>query len=255
MPEPRVLFFDIETAPNLSFVWGHFDQTVIKHVRPWHILCIAWQWKGETDVSALGLCDFPGYDEDPHNDLAISEVLWGLFDEADVVVAHNGDKFDIRKVNSRFLMHGLGRPSPVQSVDTLKILRRSFAFNTNRLDSVGAELEIGRKVKHEGFKLWESCMSGDEGAWDRMKKYNLQDIRLLVELYIRLLPWMDTHPNLALIGDRPWACTKCGGDGPFVARKWKHTRTRSYRQFQCKQCGGYSKSRTSDSELVPPDMS
>ena len=50
----KILYYDIETAPNLSYVWGQYEQNVIAHVSEWHMLCVSSQ-VGRTETSA-GLC-------------------------------------------------------------------------------------------------------------------------------------------------------------------------------------------------------
>jgi hypothetical protein len=95
------------------------------------------------------------------------------------------------------------------NVDTLKVARRNFAFTSNRLDDLGKSLGIGRKVKHSGFELWLRCIKGNPKAWDRMRQYNMRDVKLLEKVYWKLLPWMETHPNLAILKGGK-GCPKCG---------------------------------------------
>ena len=107
----KVLFYDIETAPNLAYVWGQYDQNVVQQYREWYLLCFSYKWEGQKSTSVVSLTDFPDvYDKDPEDDSAVAQVLWDLFDEADVVIAHNGDKFDMKKANARFIVHEMGPP-------------------------------------------------------------------------------------------------------------------------------------------------
>ena len=46
--------------------------------------------------------DFPEYQKDKTDDKALMRKLWDLMDEADIVIGHNCDSFDIKKINSRF---------------------------------------------------------------------------------------------------------------------------------------------------------
>ena len=125
----KVLFFDIETAPNMSYVWGQWQQDVIKHVDEWYILCFSYKWEDHKSTHVVALKDFELYDNDPGNDLQVVKKLWELLDEADIVIGHNSDAFDIKKANARFVYHGLGPPSHYQTVDTLKMARIHFKFN------------------------------------------------------------------------------------------------------------------------------
>ena len=144
-----------------------------------HALCVLPVGAREQDTHVTSLVDFPSaYKKDPENDSSLVKALWDLIDEADVVIAHNGDKFDMRKANARFVAHGLGPASPVKQVDTLKVARRYFMFNSNKLDHLGAHLGLGRKVDTGGFETWAGCMRGDMKFWKRMTKYAKQDVDL-----------------------------------------------------------------------------
>lgn len=245
----KILLLDIESAPNLSYVWDHYDVNVIKHVREWYVLCVAHMWLEEKQASCVALPDF-NFDE-----AEMLAAIWQLLDEADVVIGHNGDRFDIRKLNARFVKHGFTPPSPFQTVDTLKVARSVFKFNQNGLDPLSVHLDIGTKAKHEGFSLWERCMVEDpvdEVAWRKMIRYAKKDVVLLKELYLRLRPWMKTHPNMLLL-EGGHGCPKCGSL-KMQRRGFAHTRTLTYQQWWCTSCGAWSRSRfiedTKKPELV-----
>ena len=106
----KVLFYDIETAPNLAYVWGKYQQDAIEIPRSWYMMAFGYKWEGQKS-KVLALPDFELYATDPDNDRDLVEALWKLFDEADVVIAHNGDKFDMRKANARFVFHYMNPPN------------------------------------------------------------------------------------------------------------------------------------------------
>lgn len=166
--------------------------------------------------------------------------LWNLFNQADIIIGHNGDKFDIRKSNTRFIEHGLTPPDPYKTIDTLKAARKYFSFNSNKLDDLGRRLGIGRKIKTGGFELWLGCINGDIKAWNLMKKYNRQDVLLLERVYLKLRPWIDNHPNLSILSDRIDACPTCASTH-LQSRGMGITQTGSYRRFQCTNCGAWSR--------------
>ena len=128
------------------------------------------KWYGENKIRCLGLNDYDDYALDKDNDLDLTKTIHRLIDEADLTIAHNGDRFDTRKVHARFAIHGLNPPSPVRSIDTLKVARKYFAFTSNRLNDLGEVLGLGKKESTGGFQLWLDCMAGDARAWARMKK-------------------------------------------------------------------------------------
>jgi hypothetical protein len=160
-----------------------------------------------------------------------------LLDEADVVVHYNGQRFDIPKLNSEFILHGMDPPSQYRQIDLLKTTRSQFGFTSNKLDYVTQHLEIGAKVKHLGMDLWRDCMADCPKAWQIMRKYNIQDVKLLEDYYNRILPWIKNHPNwgVYLDADRP-TCSHCGSHK--VKKKGvERTNRQTYQRYKCMDCG------------------
>lgn len=238
---PKILLFDIETAPTLGYVWGLWEQNVgLNQIyEDPYILCWAAKWLDKKTILTASLPDFPLYKKDKRNDREVMKTLWKLLDEADVVVAQNGDAFDIKWVNARFLKHGLKPPSPYKTVDTLKVAKKCFKLNSNKLEYLGNYLGIGRKLETGGFELWKSCMEGDMASWKTMVKYNIQDVALLEEVYLKIRPWMRNHPNWNLYADSDYNCPNCGSQH-VQKRGFEYTRTTIKRKYQCLSCTAWS---------------
>lgn len=237
----RILLFDIENTPNLAYVWDKYQQDVIKFEREWNLMSVAWKWYGERTVHVAALADFPAtYKRDPNDDCILVKILWSLFDKADIVVAHNGRDFDVRKTNARFLKHGCPPPSPYRIVDTKLSASKHFKFNSNSLKDLATYLGLPQKMETGGFGLWFSCMRGDLAAWAKMKKYNRQDVIVLEKVYERLLPWMDSHPNVTLGSEVPYACPRCGSR-EVERRGWTYMKSWRAQRFVCRPCGRWSK--------------
>ncbi len=145
--KPKILFWDIENSPNRSFTWGKWQQNVIQFDSEWYLLSFSVKWLGGKQITRA-LPDYEGYKPGSEDDKALVAELWGYLNESDILVAHNGDRFDTKKVYTKFIEHGLMPPEPSKSVDTLKVARRRFAFNSNKLDDLGRRLGVGRKLKH-----------------------------------------------------------------------------------------------------------
>jgi DNA polymerase elongation subunit (family B) len=230
----KVLLFDIETSPSLGYVWGKYQQDVIEFDKEWYILSFSAKWLN-SKVFAHALPDYPTYKRDPENDKLLVKDLWKLFNEADILIAHNGDQFDVKKANARFAYHNLPPPAPYKTVDTLKIARRYFKFTSNKLDDLGKHLRVGRKVVHTGFHLWQGCMRGDKSAWKKMLQYNKQDVILLEAIYYKLRPWLQNHPPLAGRG----SCSNCGSP-TLISRGYGYNKRGRYFKYQCKTCYAWS---------------
>ena len=244
----ELLFLDIETAPNLAHIWGMYEQNALDFVSECYIMCYSAKWGKKHIVK--GLPDYKGYSPGTENDYPLVKEVWDLLNNAEVVCWQNGDEFDKKKINTRFVYWGLGPPSPYKTIDTKKVAKRYFAFNSNALDNMGQFLGLGRKIKHEGFELWQKCLKGDLKAWNRMKKYCKNDITLLEKLYLRFVPWIQTHPNLWK--DRI-ACPKCGSNN-IQSRGYVETNTTKYRRIQCNSCKGWSRC-TENLQAVKPLVS
>ena len=182
------------------------------------------------------------------NDKSLLKDIWKLFDEADVVVAHNGIKFDIPKINARFAKHGIKPPSPYRQVDTLQIARKTFAFTSNKLAFLCELLQVeNKKLTHAmfpGFKLWEQCLKGNIQAWEEMEEYNKVDVLALEEVYDKLKVWSPSHPNHGVHIDDSHSCSKCGSKN-LIKKGFKFTQVGKYQRYKCLDCGGYSRGRQS----------
>jgi len=233
-PTESVLLLDIETFPILGYTWEVYEANVLRVVENKSICGWSAKWLHGKQITKA-LPDYPGYRPNKRDDRALITELWQLLDDAEVVVAHNGNAFDIKTINARFTKHRLKPPSPFQTVDTLKQARQIAAYDSNRLNDLGKYLDLGEKLRTGGQDLWFDCMAGDKAAWAHMKKYNAQDVLLLEKLYLLLLPWMKSHPNLAN-GFGPGVCPKCGGTR-LISDGWRRNATTAYRRLRCINCG------------------
>lgn len=234
---PRILLLDIETLPNLGFTWGLYDQNVIRFKQQTCLATYAWKWLDEKEVYAKALCDYREYKAGSYDDAKLAVDLWHLFDEADIIVAHNGDQFDVKVCQARFIYHKLAPPRSFKTVDTKKAVKRIARFNSNKLDDLSSLLENEKKIKTD-FELWQGCIDGNRASWTQMVKYNKKDILLLEKLYLRLRPWISNHPNFTVVNRG--MCAKCGSKN-VTYRGFMITSTRRYRRFQCNDCGGWGR--------------
>lgn len=233
--EPRILLIDIETSPNLGYTWGRWEQNVIENVKDWHLLSFAYKWLGEKKVSAHSLPDSKYYSKDPENDKELCAALWYLFNEADIIIAHNGDSFDIKKIQARLLVHDMLPPSPFKTIDTKKVAKKHFKFDSNKLDELGRQLGIGRKMHHSGFDLWKGCMAGDKKSWKTMVEYNKQDIVLLEKVFLKMRPWI----SFPIVRTENGTCRNCESVH-LQKRGFSHTRTHTTQRLQCTDCGAWN---------------
>jgi len=236
--KPRILLLDVETFPNLAYVWGAYDQNVIEMVADWYILSYAAKWYGYGPITCRGLDDTGG---PVKGDRRLLKEIHALMTEADIIVAHNGVDFDIKVINTRLIVHGFEPPSPYKVVDTKREIKKVARFSSNKLDWLCKQLGIGRKIEHEGFPLWKDCAAGDPGAWRRMKRYNRHDVRLLHDLYKLIAPWIK-QPNAAVYsGDERCVNPVCASTDIHVYPRLYYASTRAYQRMQCRKCGKWAR--------------
>lgn len=243
----RILLFDIENAPHKAYTWGLYEQNIPHEmvIEYGYMLCYCAKWLDNNVVLSDSLIDHPEhFKKNPTCDKYLAHSLWALLDEADIVVAHNGDGFDIKWANTIFARHKLTPPSKFRSIDTLKQARSNYKFPSNKLDSIGRELGLGRKVKHEGFDMWKKCMDGDEKAWNKMLKYCKQDVRLLEKVYLELRPYIKNHPNVNVDKDTEDFCCPSCGSSDIVRNGFTMTNAGRYQKYKCRDCGKWSRSST-----------
>lgn len=234
----KILHIDIETAPNVAYVWGLFKQNIsINHlIESGYTMCWSAKWHDEKEIMFERVKYKKNGDIIQSSKKKMLKKVWKLLDEADAVVHYNGNSFDIPILNRDFLLCDLEPPAPYHQIDLLRVSRSRFRFISNKLDFISQELGFSGKQAHTGFRLWVDCMRGDNKAWKLMEKYNKQDVFLLEDVYLRYLPWIKDHPNHALYTDdtRP-VCPNCGSN--HVNKKGTETtKAMSYQRYRCQEC-------------------
>lgn len=239
MTKARILLFDLEVSPNLGYTYGRWQTNVLRIKEYADIMSFSYKWLDEDrvhHVSPLNTARKRG--TSVSKSLAI--MLHSLFDEADVVVAHNAYGFDVKVAQASFMRHNLGPPSPFKIIDTLRVARSQAKFpGGNSLNELGIYLGLGVKSEVGIRDLWFDCLQGDKKAWKLLEEYNNQDVVLLEKVYERMLPYIRNHPNLGDILQRDGVCPKCESK-ELQKRGFNKRRNGAVQRYQCQNCGGWS---------------
>lgn len=243
--EPNVLLIDIETAPMFGAVWKLWDNNLSLDMidNDWYILSYCAKWANKDKIIYNDCRDTLEDDYD------LLTELWTLLNSADVIIGHNLDKFDIKKINARFILNGFTPPSPYLTIDTLKMAKKTFNFTSNKLEYLTDKLCEDKKLKHgkfPGYSLWKECLLGNEEAWEEMMDYNIMDVISLEELYNVLKPWYPNHPVIYTPEEDQHTCPKCGGTHLQKRGTYSTKAGIKYQRFQCQDCFGWSKARFQD---------
>lgn len=237
----KILLFDLETAPIIAAVWSLWKVNIsIDQVLKDSCL-ICWTGKWLFEPNTFGDCLTP---EEAKNrdDARITRTLWDALNEADIVIAHNGRKFDALVANTFFLKQGLMPTRPYEIIDTLDVAKKSFRFTSNKLDFINRQLKLPEK-KETKFKLWLACMEGDLVSLNEMYSYCKNDTEILEEVYVILRPYIKAHPNMGFYTENDYLiCPTCGHHTVEEYGTYS-TPVNQYIAYRCAHCGALGRSR------------
>jgi len=244
-PKKKVLFMDTETSPLINYNWGLFKQNVSINqiIDTWYFISWSAKWLNDDTIYSDVQTSEEALNKD---DSRITKSLWEMLDEADIVVAHNAP-FDLQRANTRFIYNGLSLPSSYRTIDTLSVLRKVFAFPSNKLDFIAQQLGFGSKIKTD-FSLWDGCIKGHESSLYKMEEYNRMDVEILEKLYKEIRRFIPLHPPIYQPTEN--TCPICGSDN-VVNDGLYRTNLNEYPAYRCESCGTVLKERNkSNKELV-----
>lgn len=244
----KILLYDLEVSPTLAWTYRLWDANIIRIERDQHLMCFSYKWLGEDTIQTVSLPDFPLYKKDKFNDKHVVHALRDLFDEADIVVAHNANKFDNKVLTERMIIHGEQPFSPVRTLDTYAAAKRHF-YHDNSLAALCRKLGVEGKTATKHHDVWYACLQGDLLAWDAMAEYCENDIRMLEDVYLKMRPYITNHPN---VDEEGVSCPKCGSV-EYQSRGYYNTNSASYRKYQCNTCHGWFSSRLADKDVAKPN--
>lgn len=247
---PKILIFDIETAPMQAFVWKRYKENVSldQTISESFMLCWSAKWLYDETVMGDVLTSTEAILED---DRRIVTSLYNLINEADIIVAYNGRNFDIPYMNQRFLVYGFPPYVPVHVVDPYETAKSVFRFSSNKMDNIATQLGLQNKIKTD-FLLWKRCLGGETEALNEMLTYNKQDVVVLEEIYCRILPWIKNHPNISNYLENNISCVKCGSENLVKLNRLFYTPSGRYELYRCKSCGAIFRGKKNlNTETVP----
>jgi DNA polymerase elongation subunit (family B) len=236
MSQIKRLFFDIETSPNIGLFWTagfKLNITPESIIKERAIICICYKWAGEDKVYSL-------HWDTNQDDKKLLEKFIAVANEADELVGHNGDRFDLPWIRTRCLFHRIPVFPTYTTLDTLKNARSKFKFNSNKLDYIAKFLGIGQKT-HTGYDLWKKVvLDKDKESLAYMIEYCKNDVELLEQVYNEMSTYIPskTHHGVANGGEK-YSCPECGSNDMKFSQK-RYTAAGTPRiQMQCNSCHKY----------------
>src|SRR5512146_2976829 len=233
----KILLFDIETLPLVCYTWGIRKQFISFEniVKDWCVLSWAASWLNSDVI--VSDCLTPK-EAQARNDKRILIGIWKLLGQADIVVAHNGNRFDRKKLNARFIHYDMLPPNLYKCVDTLGVARSQFGFTSNKQGYLAQELALPEKQDMD-MEDWRACDRGDNEALVKMRTYNEGDVVTLKANYLKLRVWMPNQPNVSAYTEEYDGCPVCGGELAEVKRYPTNRRMR--KSARCVDCGAVTR--------------
>jgi hypothetical protein len=247
--KPRILIYDIECSPELSWTYPPEWQTsVIRMEDRQKLMSFSYKWYGENKIYHRSLADMPTFDTDHQDDSLLARELHDVMEAADIVMGHNNFSFDNKMANMFFVVNGIEPIPPYKVIDTKRMATSLFKFPSNKLDNLARLFSIKGKTETTIGSLWYKCyVEKDKKAYELLKDYNNQDVIVTEQLYEKMRPFMHQHPSLSRISGEYDSCPRCGGYS-FRIKAYRTTNTARYHQYQCNECLGYFSDRKSITE-------
>jgi DNA polymerase elongation subunit (family B) len=229
----RRLYFDIEVSANVGLFWqsGYKLQIGTENIiKERAIICICYKWEDDNDVYYLQW-------DSKQDDKKLLQEFINVANTADELVGHNGDKFDLAWIRTRCLFHNIQMFPSYNTIDTLKVARSKFRFNSNRLDYIGKFLGLGQK-NHTNFDLWKDIMLKNcKKAMNTMIDYCIQDVVLLEKVHKALNNHIPSKTHYGVIfGQDRGSCPECGSDDIVINKRRTTASGVKKIQFICKTC-------------------
>jgi hypothetical protein len=227
------LFFDIETSPNIVYSWRigyNLTLTPDNIIDERKIICISYKWEDSDKIYSLK------WDENQCDKQMLIDFIQQA-NQADELIAHNGDRFDIKWIRTRCIFHRIPMFPQYKTLDTLKKAKNGFNFNSNKLDYIAQFLGVGAKVKHSGFDMWKKVMKNDPEAMDEMVNYCEGDIIVLEDVYFTMQNYIKTNTHNGVINNNlKYSCPSCGSEHSELIKNNVTALGTIKRLMECNDC-------------------
>ena len=229
----RRLFFDIEVSPNVGIFWTAGFKLNVGYdsiLKERAIICICYKWEHEKTVHSLTW-------DKKQCDKAMLKRFAKIAEDADELVGHNGDNFDLKWIRTRCIFHKIKFTPFIKTIDTLKIARSLFRFNSNKLDYIGQFLGVGGKISIT-YSLWKDVMNKDAKALAYMVKYCKIDVKRLESVFLKLEDYAPIKTHYGVKNGRAKrSCPKCGHEHTVINNTRISAAGIVKIQLKCKKCG------------------
>lgn len=233
-------FFDIETSFGLFYTFANnmYEAKLSREHTPIKLLTVSVKELGKKPKS-YAVIDYPDYKS------FVADVREKVFVKYDVLIAHNGKRFDLRMCNTFFAEVGLPKVDkfPANMIDTKNEAKREWALPSHSLSYLLNHFKLGAKINTGGESLWYECMEflpngkpKNPKAWKKMRHYCDGDVIGGEALYqfMRKGGWIKRLVVERLCYGKD-GCIRCGGHN-IQFRGEKPYKEGVYEMVWCKDC-------------------
>lgn len=223
------LFFDIETSLNIVGVFRIGPKvpiTIDNLIKEQAIICICYKWEGSSKVYSLN------WDKNQCDKKMLKDFL-KVANQADELVAHNGNNFDMKIIRGRCFYHEIPMFPKYVTVDTYLESRNGMKLVSHKLAYMSKLIGSQGKID-TNFKMWiDITLKNCRKTLSRMVTYCKRDVLELEAVYKRLAPYIKPKSSLA---DYKCQCPECNSTQIRI-RKYYNTVTGASVQLSCGDCG------------------
>lgn len=244
MQEPKIVFWDLETLHDPEKV---MKSSTLFSIGNWpgrtlspdlgSIISFGYKILGQKKASSINAWDFENWNENVNDDSAVCMMAYEVLKDADLIVTHNGRKYDIPYLNNRLMKHGFPPLHKITDVDTKVVAKRIKPYSAS-LKHLAQEFKLEElKMSTGGAELWDQCRARNKAAQKKMAAYCEQDVQTLEKLYLQFRPLMKNSETANYsVRQEGLSCDTCGSHSLYKngTRMLKSGRQQRY---VCNDCG------------------
>jgi len=166
----RQAIFDIETS-SLNAGFGR-------------VLCAVIQLYDPNDLVILRADQYAAWKDGRRSDdkELVADIL-SVLAEADIVIAHNGLKFDMPFLRTRAVIHGLPPVNFQKIIDPVLMARQHFRWPYNSLDMISGLINSQHQKTPLNPTVWARAIGdGDKECMDLIVEHCIADVKVLEEV-------------------------------------------------------------------------
>lgn len=148
-------------------------------------------------------------------DLLCAVLDW--MEDLDIVIAHNGLRFDLPFLRTRAVVHGLPPVNFQKIIDPVQLARQHFRFPSNSLNSISHVIGTQAEKTPLRPETWaRATLNGDKAAMDEIVEHCLTPDHRVLTADLRWVPLGDVQ-----VGDRLIAFDEEPVGDALSGRKWR----------------------------------